>query len=223
MFFDESKFMDGQIRYETIRNLFYDNNWSREVAVIGKGIGATRLRKQKEQVEVVFGDGRKRLNKNLNEITASIASQLSAMNDIFPEQQDNNLFVNFKDLNHLRELVNKDGSTSNIELSNPQPTILVKKYAFQKQILHGKSHNNSFLRPPFGENLMEVLQAGPSVFRKKIGAFFTQNGYNLTLRTEEQKLEITKTLDGLTTAIPYSLIADTLQRLIFLFSCYREQ
>ncbi len=123
--------------------------------------------------------------------------------------------MNFEKLNHYLELVDKEGVTSDKEYSYPLPLIHVKKYAFQKQISHGNSYNNSFLRPPFGENLMEVLQAGPSAFRKEIGAFFTQNGYNLTLRTEEQKLEITKTLDGLTTATPYSLIANTLQRLIF--------
>jgi AAA15 family ATPase/GTPase len=111
--------------------------------------------------------------------------------------------------------VEKNGITLDLGKSTPRPLIHIKKYNFQKQTPHGKSYNNSFLRPPFGDNLMEVLQTSPSAFRKEIGAFFTQNGYNLTLRTEEQKLEITKTLDGLTTAVPYSLIADTLQRMIF--------
>jgi len=215
MFFDGEKFMEGQIRYEVIRNLFYDNDWSQEIAVTGEGVGATRLRKQKEQVEVVFGDGRKRLNKNLNEITAGIASQISAMSDVFSEQQDDNQLANFKDLNHLRELVNRDGSTSNTELSSPQPIIRVRKYAFKKQMPHGNSYNQPFLRPPFGDNMMEVIQTGTSTFRKQIATFFAPAKLNLTLRIEDQKLEITKNLDGITTAIPYSLIADTLQRLIF--------
>lgn len=212
MFFDDSKFMEGQIRYETIRNLFYDNDWSQEIAVTGEGIGATRLRKHLDAVEVVFGDGEMRKAQHKSFIEQVKVQEKITSRD---SQQDKHPTVNFEDRNHFRNLMNKDGRMGNIEWSNPQPAIHVKKYTFQKQTAHGKSYDNSFLRPPYGDNLMEVLQTGTSAFRKEIGAFFTQNGYNLTLRTEEQKLEITKTLDGLTTAIPYSLIADTLQRLIF--------
>lgn len=218
MFFDGSNFMEGQVRYETIRNLFYDNDWSQEITVTGEGIGATRLRKHGEQVEVAFGDGRTRDNPQKRmELSTAVGRQGDAFLASMTAGQvkDNNLLVNFGDLNHLHELANKDGTAQKLGVSNPQPTIHVKKYNFQKQTPHGKSYDNSFLRPPFGDNLMEVLQTSPSAFRKEIGAFFTQNGYNLTLRTEEQKLEITKTLDGLTTAVPYSLVADTLQRMIF--------
>ena len=213
MFFDGEKFMDGQIRYETIRNLFYDNDWSQEITVTGVGIGATRLRKNLDAVEVVFGDGEMRKAQY-----KSFADQFKFQEEITSrssQQQDKHPIVNFEDRNSFRSLMNKDGRLGNIEWSNPQPIIHVKKYTFQKQTVHGKSYNNSFLRPPFGDNLMEVLQTGTSAFRKEIGAFFTINGFNLTLRIEDQKLEITKTLDGLTTAIPYALIADTLQRLIF--------
>ena len=217
MFFDAEKFMDGQVRYETTRNLFYDNDWSQEITVTGEGIGATRLRKKIEAVEIAFGDGGMRRSRGL--ISASDEDkgliEHRAHRELQAKQHDKHLLVNFEDKNHIRELLKKDGSRLNTELSDPQPTIHVKKYNFQKQAPHGKSYSNSFLRPPFGDNLMEVLQTSPSAFRKEIGAFFTQNGYNLTLRTEEQKLEITKTLDGLTTAVPYSLIADTLQRMIF--------
>ena len=215
MYFDEieGKFMEGQVRYETIRNLFYDNDWSQEITVTGEGFGGARLRKNKEQVEVVFGNGAVIMRGIYSD---SIQDNFRIEHEKLSESQnDKHPLVNFENRNHLHDFVNKDGVTSSADWSKPQPTIHVKKYTFQKQAPHGKSYTNSFLRPPFGDNLMEVLQTSPSAFRKEIGAFFTQNGYNLTLRTEEQKLEITKTLDGLTTAVPYSLIADTLQRMIF--------
>ena len=213
MFFDREKFMEGQVRYETIRNLFYDNDWTQEIKVKGEGIGATRLRKTGEQVEVAFGDGAIIMRGIYSD---SIQDNFGLEGEKLSESQnDKHSLVNFESRNHLHNFVNKDGTASSAEWSNAKPTIHVKKYTFQKQTVHGKSYNNSFLRPPFGDNLMEVLQTGTSTFRKEIGGFFTINGFNLTLRIEDQKLEITKTLDGLTTAIPYALIADTLQRLIF--------
>ncbi len=217
MFFDGDKFMEGQIRYEAIRNLFYDNDWSKEIIVTGEGVGATRIRKRLEQAEVVFGDGGMRRARGL--ISASDSDKLLIEHrqhkELLIQQQDKHLLVNYEDKNHFHELINKDGSTSIIQLSEPQPPIYVKKYSFQKQARYGKSHHQSFLRPPFGDNLMEVIQTAPSGFRKVVAAFFTPFGLSLAQRTEEQKLEIQKNEDGIITSIPYSLIADTLQRLIF--------
>ena len=231
MFFDEDKFMAGQIRYEAIRNLFYDNDWSQEVVVTGEGVGSTRIRKRQEQAEVAFGNGQERavpptlppsaallgggFAGMMEEARAKYGEALKTLNGPATGVGDDNSTVNFESLNQLHELVNKDGSTSNTVLSSPQPTVHVKKYAFQKQAAHGKSYHNSFLRPPFGDNLLEVIQSGTSIFRKEIAAFFTPAGLSLSLRPEEQKLEIQKNVDGVITSIPYSLIADTLQRLIF--------
>ena len=213
MFFDGDKFMEGQIRYEAIRNLFYDNDWAREITVTGEGVGATRIRKQQEQAEVVFGDG---------EMRRTVKKSASGFPDVTPGddllamlQQDKNSLVNYERRNHFHQLINRDGSSSLLELSEPQPTSCVKKYAFQKQTSHGNSHNSSFLRPPFGDNLLDVIQASPTHFRKEIAALFTSFGLNLSLRVEDRKLEIQKNVDGLITSIPYALIADTLQRLIF--------
>jgi len=215
MFFDAQKFMDGQVRYETIRNLFYDNDWSREISVIGEGIGAARLRKRGEQVEVAFGDGRNRLLASATNMLGAELAKASAdlAKALAGELPDSNPFVDFNDKNHLRELINKEGTTQNLDMSKPQPAISVKKYTFQKHTPHGKSYNHSFLRPPFGDNLLEVIGTAPSAFKKEIGAFFTPFGLNLALRPEE--LEVQKNVEGVITAIPYALVADTLQRLIF--------
>ncbi len=213
MFFDGSRFMDGQIRYENIRNLFYDNDWSREILVEGAGVGATRLRKRLEQAEIVFGDGEKQRRG------ASFAQVWPNKPAFYvgtkPPEPDANSWVNFEDKNHLHELIDKEGQISGVELSTPQPAIHIRKYAFQKHTPHGNSHNNSFLRPPYGDNLLEVLQTGTSAFRREIAAFFTSFGLNLALRLEDQKIEIQKNVDGVITSIPYALIADTLQRIIF--------
>ena len=231
MFFDGDKFMAGQIRYEAIRNLFYDNDWSQEIIVTGEGVGATRIRKRQEQVEVAFGNGEERVIPQTlpsavtmlgggfagisQEAMAKLGASLRMLNVQTGDITGDDLIVDFESFNQLHELINKDGSTTSAQMSSSQPPIRVKKYAFQKQTTHGKSYNNSFLRPPFGDNLLEVIQSGTSAFRKEIAAFFTPAGLSLALRPEEQKLEIQKNVDGVITSIPYSLIADTLQRLIF--------
>ncbi len=208
MFFDAGRFMDGQVRYESIRNLFYDNDWSAEITVTGEGVGATRLRKRLEGVEVVFGDGmpHRRLSPSFVEREPRNNGGL---------ERDDNPFVNFGDKNHLHELVDKEGKATIVEISRPEPVLPIRKYTFQKGAVHGKSHNHSFLRPPFGDNLLEVIESAPYAFKKVIGQFFTPFGLNLSLRTTEGKLEIQKNTAGVITSIPYPLIADTLQRIIF--------
>ena len=221
MLIDQHKFMDGQIRYETVRNLFYDNDWTREIIVSGEGVGATRIRRQQEQAQVAFGDGEFRRNPlSIPTISGLITSEIAAAAAAMTRQlagqiADGNLVVDFDDRNHLLTSVNLDGSTGNQKTSSPPPFPRVKKYSFQKHMRHGRSYAYSFLRPPFGDNLLDVIQSGTPAFRKEVAAFFTEFGFNLSLRTEERILEIQKNVDGLITAIPYSLIADTLQRIIF--------
>lgn len=226
MFFEANRFMDGQIRYESIRNLFYDNDWLREISVVGEGIGATRIRKRLEQAEVVFGDGSP--HRKLPQLgdafglagvgyaaQQAIAAMAQAGKVPTEQLEDDNPLVNFGAKNHLHELVDKNGFTSGHEISSPQPVIRVKQYGFRKHSAQDKSYNQQFLRPPFGDNLAEVIHNSSAAFRKEIAGFFTDFGLNLALRTEDRQFEIQKNVDGFVTSIPYSLIADTLQRIIF--------
>lgn len=221
MFFDgDRKFMEGQIRYETIRNLFYDNDWSKEISVVGEKVGAARLRKAGEQVQVVFGDGKMRRlprRKTEGEIDEVMEGVFAAITSEETRRQGskNQSLVSFEYCNHWKSFVNNDGSLTLKEWSHPKPAISVKKYAFQKQTPVGKTYDESYLRPPFGDNLLEIIATAPSAFRKVVGQFFAPFNYHPVLRPEDGKLEIQKTVDGVAFAVPYSLIADTLQRLIF--------
>jgi hypothetical protein len=220
MFFDGDKFMEGQIRYGIIRNLFYDNDWSKEISVVGEGVGATRLRKQGEQVQAVFGDGEMRripsrgakgeMDDVMEGVFATIASEETRRQD-----GKNQPLVSFEYCNHWKSFISSDGSLNLKEWSYPEAAIFVKKYTFQKQTPVGSTYDESYLRPPFGDNLMEIIATAPSGFRKVVGQFFAPFGYHLVLRPENEKLEIQKIMDGVAFAVPYSLIADTLQRLIF--------
>jgi len=220
MFFDGEKFMEGQIRYEVIRNLFYDNDWSQEIAVTGEGVGATWMRKAGEQLQVVFGDGEMRRlphrgkKGEMDEVMEGVCAAITS-EEVKRQESKNHPLVSFEYRNHWKSFVTNDGRLNLKEWSHPKMVVSVKKYTFQKHTLHGNPYDESYLRPPFGDNLMEVIQSSPSAFRKEVAGFFTKFGLNLALRIEQRELEIQKKLDGFVHNYPYSLTADTLQRLIF--------
>jgi AAA15 family ATPase/GTPase len=74
-----------------------------------------------------------------------------------------------------------------------------------------------FLSVPNGDNLFFLLQTN-KVLRNLISDFVQDKGFKLTLRQATKEIEISKEKDGLLTAYPYTLISDTLQRIIFFVS-----
>ncbi|MCF0057765.1 AAA family ATPase [Dyadobacter sp. CY356] len=90
----------------------------------------------------------------------------------------------------------------------------VKRYAFNIDSRLGKKTRLSFLNPPYGNNLMYVLELLPEL-REVFTHWFKQYGLRLVLDKATNSLKIMKD-NGLDVfIIPYSLIADTLQRIIF--------
>jgi AAA15 family ATPase/GTPase len=74
--------------------------------------------------------------------------------------------------------------------------------------------NHDFLSVPHGDNLFFLLQTNKSL-RTLISDFVLDKGFKLTLRQATKEIEISKEKDSLLIAYPYSLISDTLQRIIF--------
>ena len=114
-------------------------------------------------------------------------------------------------LNKFRINGQKYGDTSSL-LSNEVRT---KKYTFTKQYEYGVSYNETYLRPPHGDNMLDVLQYNGASLRKEIADLFKPYGLNFAVRVADRKFEIQKNVDGYIYDYPYSLIADTLQRIIF--------
>lgn len=94
------------------------------------------------------------------------------------------------------------------------PYLQIKKYIFN----HSKSSTKTpdfALLPPYGENLMEVIE-GDFKLRKTIGGWFKEYNLRLVLDRTSNSLKIQKEVgDNEVFILPYSMIADTLQRLIF--------
>lgn len=83
-----------------------------------------------------------------------------------------------------------------------------------------KSKNNkiihyNFLQPPFGNNIGQIISSLPKL-RKEINELFNQNNLKLLIEKGTNELKIFKEYqDGTVFILPYEMIADTLQRLIF--------
>ncbi len=89
----------------------------------------------------------------------------------------------------------------------------VKKYTFHP---YSKEQNlfSQFLLPPFGRNIYSIVEKNQDL-KKKIGKEFKKYGLDLVMDIRGKKFEIQRRDDDLSYKIPYTSMADTLQRYIF--------
>ena len=90
----------------------------------------------------------------------------------------------------------------------------IKKYSFEKNIVHISGKYDS-LSTPSGENIFEIIYTHSGI-RKEIANLFEAYNLKLLYNSTEKRFSILKSLsDDVIFSIPYELVADTLQRLIF--------
>lgn len=90
----------------------------------------------------------------------------------------------------------------------------IKAYRFSTNV-HYKQENISFLLPPLGNNLVQTLDFLPEL-KTNLIHIFSEYGLKLVFDKASQSLKIMKEQkDGSIFLLPYSSIADTLQRIIF--------
>jgi len=73
---------------------------------------------------------------------------------------------------------------------------------------------NDFLLPPRGENLLFVLQTN-KVARKVAWDIFNEYGFEMVFEQKENNIKIEKSIEYGKVLFPYSLVSDTLQRIVF--------
>ncbi len=76
------------------------------------------------------------------------------------------------------------------------------------------SRRPGFLLPPFGENLPVVLMTSKQL-KSTISQIFIPFGLKLAFKPQENKIEVYKQQDDIIITYPYSLISETLQRIVF--------
>jgi len=90
----------------------------------------------------------------------------------------------------------------------------IKFYRFEKRGFFPEKYS-SYLLPPFGSNLPSVLKTHKSLKQEIIDNFLKPFNYKLMFKPQENKIEIVKQYDDILISVPYALISDTFQRLIF--------
>lgn len=89
-----------------------------------------------------------------------------------------------------------------------------KKYRYKNDVKFRDIHL-PYLSPPFGENILYILEIYPEL-RKLYAKWFRQYGLRLVLDTASQSLKVQKEKgEDEVFQLPYSSVADTLQRIIF--------
>jgi len=224
------KFLEGSIYYEKINNLFNMLNNSQPISVIST-IGAVQLSYFSDND--MFGYFADNNGNNSLLTTLNFSSSEDAFNNFLKakklaveelEERDTHEKM-MADLYAEREVVtegsyfacqiDKDGLVKKTS-ATPRPTP-IRSYHYNRQTSHGSSEIG-YLLPPHGGNLLEVLQHTHKL-QEIIGDFFKQFGFDIVLilgeNSEENKIKIQKKSGAFHVQLPYSLVADTLQRMIF--------
>jgi len=104
--------------------------------------------------------------------------------------------------------------TKPLSLSPPsENSSSIKFYKFK--VLNGfQRHEGNFLLPPHGENLLFILLTNKSV-RKTVADIFSEFGLRIVLKPQESKIEVQKEEEDVIISYPFSLVSDTLQRVVF--------
>jgi len=72
----------------------------------------------------------------------------------------------------------------------------------------------NFLLPPKGDNLLFLLQTNKPL-RKVAADIFSEYRLRIVLKPQENKIEVQKEIEDIVISYPYSLVSDTLQRIVF--------
>lgn len=201
------------IRYEKLINLFYDQDKKSRVFV-NSNLGAVSLQLQKNEIQFeVIISPISEIIETMNNSNSDKA--LYQRKDLF-----NELLQKFN-IEYLSSLLGSEntilpyyGEIYNDKL-NPymQYSSPIKKYEFRTLTEHNK-HIPNYLSPPYGDNLFKILEENHDLW-DECAAFFNEYGLDLLLDMEFEKLNIQKKIGRMVFKTPYSLSADTLQRIIF--------
>ncbi len=93
----------------------------------------------------------------------------------------------------------------------------VKAYRFRDKAKLAVARPGAALYPPYGDNLVRVLETNVEL-RREFAGLFAAHGLALRVRVDAGRLEITKDLDGLSHVYPYASTGDALRRHGFLLA-----
>jgi len=188
---NKSKKLTQFTRFENTRELFFDGNVEEPITIAINNDGTER------SCRIDYQDS---IQKNLTNTIRLFDKELIV--SILNKGAHAKLTVN-------SELDIDVTEASVIDLCN------VKQYKFALNPVLEKWLSIPYLIPPYGSNLLYVIQEHKQL-RKELSGIFSEYGLKLVIDTGNHRLRIQKDIkDGLVFSIPYDSIADTLQRIIF--------
>ena len=186
--FNKNKKLSQFIRFDNTPELFFDGNTSEPITVAINDDG------NEPSCRVDYQNSN---NRNLTETIRLFDKQLTIL-----------LFINGA---HSKLTVNNELDIDIVELGGFYD---IKQYKFIHTPALEKL-NIPYLIPPFGVNLLNVIQENKQL-KKELSSIFAEYGLKLAFDNANQALKIMKELKGNDVfLLPYSSIADTLQRIIF--------
>ncbi len=209
---DQSKkLLEDYIRYENLRNLFFDQDRKNQIEVI-TNLGFASLRFPPDSVsqyDIMIGPDQGLL-KIMKEEDRLIS--IGDPNSVFGQ------YIREMDIKKLANKpyynwINEDGKVHPSGTIDNRYNTPIKKYHFKSLAKH-TSRFSLFLRPPYGDNLYSILEDNSKLY-DECTHFFNEYKLDLLLDTVNEKLEVQKRVGNRVYKIPYSLAADTLQRYIF--------
>lgn len=189
------------IRFENIPELFYDGNINEFISVDIDISTANIVGGRPSKCRVKY------LSSNIENIT-------------IPNLEDKQLAIQFFDEAEnscsklLEELFVDD--QFNVTMTNGSRILGIKQYIFPTK-LNLSGRNFPYLIPPHGANLHSVIQ-GEKILRADLADILSEYSLKINIDRSNHSLRVQslKELgDDIIFTLPYSSIADTLQRLIF--------
>jgi len=193
------------IRYNKYRELFYDTNFNDSIE-INTNIGNVYCKKSNVR-------GTYTLIITTDE---SFKDNLNLLPESFQNYAKDKEIKNDSGIDHIYLTLDDSGKTLDNFHKFSEPQNPIKKYIF-KQLGDKSVNSNSFgghLSSPFGGNLFAIIESYPEL-RKAIAEKFKEYGLELLLDVSNETLEIQKRVNDYVYKIPFNLMADTLQRMIF--------
>jgi hypothetical protein len=95
----------------------------------------------------------------------------------------------------------------------PEEYKFLKFYKFEVKKAFPRQESE-FLLPPSGDNLLTIILTHKEL-RKLVKQIFDAYELRVVLKPQERKIEVQKEIEDIIISYPYSLVSDTLQRIIF--------
>lgn len=191
------RFLSDFIRYEGVSNLFYSQEIEKFIKIESNiGVAFIKYEYSSDQYTWVFGPEKNIFEEFATESPLSSGHLFTTSNPIIP---------------YSYVITDAAGEIKNASFSGKLTPI--KKYIF-KEINFSNGRDNKSLLPPFGDNLFNVLRTN-SLLKEILPELFAEYDLEVVFDIQRKALELQRKIEGLVYKIPYSLVANTLQRIIF--------